>query len=96
MKILIVYDSLFGNTEKIAHAIKEGIGKKGIVVRKVKEVKPEHMKNIDLLIVGSPVHGGRPSQDTKKFLECISKASWKVHMRRHLIQGFRLKVRVHL
>ncbi|MBN2135846.1 MAG: flavodoxin family protein [Acidobacteria bacterium] len=77
MKVLIVYDSLFGNTEKVANAIKEGIGKKDTKVIKVKDAGLEMLEGIDLLIVGSPVHGGKPSADMKKFLSSIPSGSLK-------------------
>jgi flavodoxin len=77
MKALIIYDSLFGNTEKVANAIKEGIGKKDTKVIKARNAAPEMLVGIDLLIVGSPVHGGKPSADMKKFLSSISSGSLK-------------------
>ena len=59
MKALVVYDSTYGNTEKIAQAIGEAIG--GQVLR-VGEVNPADLKGFDLLIVGSPTHGGFPTE----------------------------------
>jgi len=60
MKSLIVYDSMYGNTEKIAKAIGDGLTGEVKVVR-VGEVNPAELKTFDLLILGSPVHGGRPT-----------------------------------
>jgi flavodoxin I len=59
MKALVVYDSTYGNTQKIAQAIGEAIG--GQVLRNG-EVNPANLKGFDLLIVGSPTHGGRPTE----------------------------------
>jgi flavodoxin I len=58
MKAVIIYDSLYGNTEKIAQAIGEGLTGDVTVVR-VGDVNASELKTCDLLIVGSPVHGGR-------------------------------------
>jgi len=62
MKALIVYDSVYGNTEKIARAIAEAITPSGEVkVLRAGEASPSELASIDLLIVGSPTHGGRPT-----------------------------------
>ena len=69
MKALVVYDSYFGNTEKIAQAIGATFDPQecaGVV--KVAELKPEQIKGIDLLIVGSPTRAFRPSEGTNKML----------------------------
>ena len=64
MKVLIVYDSVYGNTEKIAKAIGDAITVKAKVLR-VGEVNSSELKTFDLLIVGSPTHGGRPTPAIK-------------------------------
>jgi len=66
MKALVVYDSTYGHTEKIAQAIGEAIG--GQVLR-VGEVNPADLKGFDLVIVGSPTHGGRPTPEIQGLLE---------------------------
>lgn len=58
MKAFIIYDSVYGNTEKIAQAIGAGLTGDVNVVR-VGDVNASEIKTYDLLIVGSPVHGGR-------------------------------------
>jgi len=58
MKAYVIYDSMYGNTEKIAQAIGDGLTGEVKVVR-VGEVNPSELKTCDLLIIGSPVHGGR-------------------------------------
>ena len=70
MKALIVYDSFFGNTEKVAQAIGTTVSEEGFVsVVKVGEVKPEHLTDLDLLILGSPTRAFSPSPATKAFLK---------------------------
>jgi flavodoxin I len=69
MKALIVYDSVYGNTEKIARAIAEAITPSGEVkVLQAGEANPSELAFIDLLIVGSPTHGGRPTQAIQDLL----------------------------
>ena len=65
MKACIIYDSMYGNTQKIAEAIGEGLTGEVKVVR-VGEADQSELKTCDLLILGSPVHGGRatPALDT--------------------------------
>lgn len=71
MKTLIIYDSLFGNTEKIAHAIGKGISK-NVKVMPAEKANPSMLKGINLFIAGSPTHGGRPSPEMQEFLTSIS------------------------
>src|SRR5512142_2351690 len=68
MKAFIIYDSLYGNTGKIAQAIGDGLAGEVKVVR-VGEVKPSELKTCDLLIVGSPVHGGRATPELDTFIK---------------------------
>lgn len=72
MKTLVVYDSLYGNTEKIAQAIGAALTGEVKVLR-VGEVDPSELKALDLLIVGSPTHGGRPSPAMQEFLDKVQK-----------------------
>jgi len=68
MKTLIVYDSQYGNTEKIAQSIGEAIGSQMV---RVGYVSPTEWKKIDLLIVGSPTHGGWYTPGVKGLLEAL-------------------------
>ncbi|QRP50217.1 flavodoxin domain-containing protein [Amycolatopsis sp. FDAARGOS 1241] len=61
MHALIVYESLFGDTEEIARAVAEGLG--SATLRSVDDA-PRDLAGYDLLVVGAPthVHGlSRPS-----------------------------------
>ena len=72
MKALIIYDSKFGNTEKIARAIGEAVTPLGKVkVLRVSKANPSELASIDFLIVGSPTHAGRATRTTKEFLKKI-------------------------
>ncbi|MFP4346315.1 MAG: flavodoxin family protein [Anaerolineales bacterium] len=59
MKVLVVYDSTYGHTQKIAQAMGEAIDAQ---VRRVDGVQPADLEGCDLLILGSPTHGGFPTE----------------------------------
>ncbi len=72
MKALVVYDSLYGNTEQIARAIGNALGgPEDINVLRVGDVTPEHLTGLNLLVVGSPTQGFRPTPAIKQFLGSI-------------------------
>ena len=70
MKALIVYDSMYGNTEKIAKSIGGAIAG-DVKVLRIGEVNPSELESIDLLIVGSPTQGFRPTKSVQTFIESI-------------------------
>ncbi|MEM3550809.1 MAG: EFR1 family ferrodoxin [Candidatus Bathyarchaeia archaeon] len=61
MKVVVVYTSQTGNTEKIAYAIRRGVelitGKCDIF--KMKEANPRRLYEYDLIGVGAPTHHSR-------------------------------------
>jgi flavodoxin I len=76
MKTLVVYDSVYGNTEKIAKAIGGAINDDVRVLR-AGEANPSELKTIGLFIVGSPTQGGRPTPAIQELLNKVPKASLK-------------------
>ncbi|MBN1899345.1 MAG: flavodoxin family protein [Spirochaetes bacterium] len=72
MKALIVYDSFFGNTEKIALGISKALGPKvKAKALKVGNVKMEQLIGLDLLIVGSPTRAFRPTKAITDLLKSL-------------------------
>ena len=65
MKVLIVYDSVHGNTEKIAKAIGDAVAGE---VHHAGEVNISELDTFDLIVVGSPTHGGRPTPAIRGFV----------------------------
>ncbi|MCD4812683.1 hypothetical protein K8S19_03200 [bacterium] len=77
MKTLIIYDSYFSNTEKIAQAIADGLGLPVSTAVKISAFQPEQLLGIELLIVGSPTRGFRPTSAIAGFIKQRSKDSLK-------------------
>jgi NAD(P)H dehydrogenase (quinone) len=71
MRILIVYDSNTGNTEKMAFEVAEGVKSTGVDVdiKKVDEVNIDEILGYKGLIIGSPVYYGLPTAKIKSFLD---------------------------
>jgi flavodoxin len=65
MKTLVVYESMFGNTEGIARAIASGLeSHSDVEVHAVQDVPPEAVRTADLIVAGGPTHAfsmSRPS-----------------------------------
>jgi len=72
MKTLIVYDSYFGNTEKIAKEVFNTIpDKKDAVITKVDSVDKADIESFDLLIVGSPTRAFKMTKNISAFLKSL-------------------------
>ena len=71
VKALIVYHSMYGNTEKVAMALAAGLksGDVDVSVVKVDAVKLDDIGKVNLLCVGSPVHVWNISKPVRGFLE---------------------------
>jgi flavorubredoxin len=71
VKASVVYDSVYGNTEKVAKALAAGLesGGVGVDVVKVDAVRFDELGEVDLLCVGSPVHAWSVSKPVNEFLE---------------------------
>jgi flavodoxin len=72
MKVLLVFDTVQGNTDMVARAIATALIPADVKICRPGEVTPADFKFIDLLIVGSPTMGGRPTQPMQGFLSGIA------------------------
>jgi flavodoxin len=65
MKIVVVYESMFGNTRTIAEAIAEGLDGSGeVLLGTVDELSPDDVGDARLIVAGGPTHGhGMARQD---------------------------------
>jgi len=70
VKAVVVYESLWGNTAKVAAAIAEGIGP-GAEAMSTREATPEMIAGADVIVAGSPVFAFKMSSD--KMRESIRK-----------------------
>jgi flavodoxin len=69
MGTLVIYDSLHGNTERVARAIAAAAGPaREVTVRPVGGVATSDLAEASLLIVGAPTHRFRPSPPLAAFL----------------------------
>ncbi len=78
MKSIIVYDSSYGNTKKIAETIAETLKESGIEVDLfyVKNVKKLNAKDYDFFVLGSPTKFGTMSFAVKFFLGKVKSEEW--------------------
>lgn len=73
-KRLLIYDSLFGNTEKVAKEIAKAADAE-IISRE--KVALSDVKNLNLLIVGSPTQAGKAKPELLEFLNSIPEGALK-------------------
>ncbi|HPG41264.1 MAG TPA: nitric oxide synthase [bacterium] len=75
MKALIVYDTFFSNTEQIARAIGNTLStltpQVNVQTRRVQEIVPEHLRDLDLLVVGSPTRAFKPTAPITNLLKAM-------------------------
>jgi flavodoxin len=72
INILVIYDSQFGNTERIAQVIAEALSGYG-QVRAVhaSHIQPIELQGVDLMILGCPTQKWGPTSALRSFLENI-------------------------
>jgi flavodoxin len=73
MKALVVYDTNYGNTERVAQQIAATLGSETSVrAVKVDAVQTEDLVGLDVLVVGGPVNAWRPTRKIQAFLKGLS------------------------
>ncbi|MGB4038376.1 MAG: nitric oxide synthase, partial [Bacillota bacterium] len=73
-----MYDSFYGNTKQVALAIGDSLASFGSCdTLHVDEITPEHLKGIDILIVGSPTRAFRPTKSISSLLDVIPQGALK-------------------
>ena len=71
MKAVVVYDSAYGNTQAIAEAVAAGLGTTNARIMPVGKFGRGDVSVGDLLVVGSPVNGWRPTPKTLEVLAAL-------------------------
>jgi menaquinone-dependent protoporphyrinogen IX oxidase len=78
MKGIVVYDTSYGNTKKIAETITETLKESGIEADLfyVKDAKKLSAKDYDFLVLGSPTKFGTMSFAVRGFLDKVKSEEW--------------------
>ena len=63
MKSLVVYESIYGNTQQVALAVGEALGPLGQVKTVEVSEAPSDLSDFDLIVVGGPIHAWSMSRD---------------------------------
>ena len=82
MKVLIVYYTKYGNTERVAKLIAEGINSaegNEVIVKNVKDVNLKEEASYDLILIGSPNHFGKHVGSVKKFINKLPDSQIKAN-----------------
>ncbi len=76
-KALVVYHTVYGNTEKVAKALAKGLENGGVDVDcvRVDAVEFDKLSGYDLLVVGGPTHNLGASKPIQEFLERFKSVS---------------------
>lgn len=72
MRSLVVYDSVFGNTKAIAQSVADALGSQEAVdLVQAPQAAPDQLAQADLLVVGSPTRGFRPTEAVAHLLKAL-------------------------
>lgn len=72
MKVLILFDSFYGNTEEIAQSISFGLQQQHeVAMVKADAAALDQLQHLDLIFVGSPTRGFAPTEALTAFLKQI-------------------------
>jgi flavodoxin len=71
LKACVIFDTRYGNTERIARSFETGLKEAGVqtVCTNAKEANLESLKEYDLIAVGAPTEKITASESIKEFLE---------------------------
>lgn len=72
VKVLVLYYSKTGNTERMAKAVADGVQEvkeAEIHLKKVSEIKVDELKNYDAIIIGSPTYYGQMAAEVKRLID---------------------------
>jgi flavodoxin len=72
MKSLVIFTTMYGNTEKVARAVAQALG---AGVLSVQEATPEKLQGIELLVVSSPTQAFNMLPAMKAWLKSLPKGS---------------------
>lgn len=78
MKGVVVYDTYYGNTKRVAEAIADEMKTAGYEVD-LRSVREDHLmpSQGDVIFVGSPIRFGGPTGRIKRFVKRLDMGAWK-------------------
>jgi len=77
MKVLIAFDTKYGNTKKVAELIAEGINTvegNETVINNIKDIDLSKDESYDLILIGSPNQYASHTKTVKEFINKLSEA----------------------
>ena len=77
-KVIVVYESKYGNTKFVAEKIVEGMTEvSGVeaVLKELKEFDQKQLAEFDAILVGTPNHMGGATKSIRKFIDNLGKLS---------------------
>lgn len=74
MSTIVVFDSNFGNTRKIAEAVAAELGN-GATATSLADLAKGGLAGVDLLVVGSPINAWKPTEQMRSFLDGLGEGS---------------------
>jgi len=74
MHALVVYDTNYGNTRIIAEVIATELGR-GTRTLSVTDITDTSLDGIDVLVVGCPINGWKPTERMRDFLRTLTPGS---------------------
>lgn len=74
MKAIVIFDSKFGNTEKVARALALGLGDGGVEAECLRfdQVPLDRVKTSDIVAIGGPTQNRKVSAPLERWLEGLS------------------------
>jgi len=75
-KVLVAFDTKYGNTKLVAETIVEGMREvegMEVTISNMKEIDLKKIINYDVILMGSPNHMGGPTRTAKKFIDKLGK-----------------------
>jgi len=76
VKVIVLYESKYGNTKRVAETIVEGIREvqeAETMLNELKEVDLNKIAEYDVILIGSPNHYGGPTKSVSEFIDKLEK-----------------------
>ncbi len=78
MKVLIIYDSVYGNTEQVARAMADAFPEQSEVrLSRPSEINMDQIKEAEWVIFGSPTQGGKATRTMQELVNQIPESILK-------------------